>query len=106
MKKNNSVEVEEERLQIAQSLLKKDFDFEVQNFNSREEMKKQLSAFLNILLNKDFERLLQGLYRIDVSEQKVKEILHVGSPENIADNLAELILNRQLQKATTRMQYR
>lgn len=105
MKKNKPVG-EKQKLQIVQRLLQKDFDFEAQDFNSREEMKKQLTDFLNVLLNKDFERLLQGLYRIDVNEEKVKEILYVGSPEFIADNLAELILNRQLQKATTRMQYR
>lgn len=105
MKKNNFSE-EKQKLETIKVLLHKDFEFEPSKSHSREEMKKELAAFLKILLDKDFERLLQGLYRIDVNEEKVKEILHLGSPENIADDLAELILNRQLQKAITRMQYR
>lgn len=95
-----------EKFHIVRQLVKKDFDYEIIVENSWDEMKKDLAAFINVLLNKDFERLLQGLYRIDVDEEKVKEILNVRSPEFIADDLAQLILERQQQKAITRMQYR
>ncbi len=35
----------------------------------------QLSSFINDLINKDFNALIQLLYRIDVNEQKLKTLL-------------------------------
>lgn len=101
--KNNCGEKEE--ITIIRDLLIKDLYYNVPS-SSVPELKDNLIAYLQHLLDKDFERLLQGLYRIDVNEDNVKEILNCGSPENIAGRLADLILNRLQQKAITRMQYR
>ena len=105
MRKNNLSE-RKEQLQIIQHLLKKDLDMELKEAHTNEQVKNELIHFLQFLLDNDFERLLQGLYRIDVNEEKVKQILTVGAPENITRDLAELIFERQQQKAITRMQYR
>lgn len=53
------------------------------------------------LLDRDFNRLVNLLYRIDVSERKAKHCFG-QSNAGIAKCLAELIWERQLQKAKTR----
>ena len=40
-----------------------------------EELRNQLIAFLNDLINKDFNALVQLMYRIDVNEKKIKQLL-------------------------------
>lgn len=96
----------QEEIGIVSELLKKDLELQPVSSPTWEELKAELKKYINYLLNKDFERLLQGLYRIDVNEGRVKEILNVESPETIADKLTDLILDRQRQKAISRMQYR
>jgi hypothetical protein len=38
----------------------------------------QLGVFVNQLIEKDFSRLVQLLYRLDVSEIKLKKVLEEG----------------------------
>lgn len=54
------------------------------------------------LLEHDYNRLLSILYRIDVSEKKARACFG-GSTREVAACLAELIWERQLQKAANRM---
>ena len=96
----------QDEIAIVRHLLRKDLELESHTPPSWDELSADLEKYINHLLNNDFERLLQGLYRIDVNEESVKKILNVESPEQIAERLTELILERQRQKAITRMQYR
>ena len=57
------------------------------------------------LLVKDLEKLMWILYRIDVSEAKVHEALAVNSSMNYAEALADLIIQRQIEKVRTRQEY-
>jgi hypothetical protein len=59
---------------------------------------------VNLLLN-DMEKLLSILYRIDVNEEKVKHAFELQNPKAIAPKIAELILERELEKAETRKKY-
>lgn len=95
----------QEEIAIVQNLLDKDFNYHCIS-SSWSELEKGLLPYIQHLINNDFEKLLQGLYRIDVQEEKVKYILHVESPENIAQCLTELIMQRLKEKAVTRLQYR
>lgn len=54
------------------------------------------------LLNSNPERLMMVLYRIDVSETRVNEIFNTALPPDVAELLADLIIERQLAKAETR----
>ncbi len=54
----------------------------------------------------DFHRLLSILYRIDVHENNVKRVFDEYRPDEIPSMLAELMIQRQLQKARTRIAYR
>ena len=59
---------------------------------------KGLSQYINQLILTNFERLVQLLYRIDVSEEKLKYLLHHYRDQNAGDIIARLIIDRQLQK--------
>ena len=66
----------------------------------------QLSAQLNKMINENFEQLIALLYRIDVSEKKLKNILAADKSTLSGDILAQLIIERQLEKLTARKKYK
>jgi hypothetical protein len=57
------------------------------------------------LLDTDMERLLHTLYRIDVPESKVREVLAHENPDNIDTAITELIIQRIREKIETRKKY-
>ena len=69
---------------------------------SDEELYSKLSAHLNELIRKDFEKLISLLYRIDISEAKIKSLLKEQQQANAGDIIADLIIERQLQKIKSR----
>ena len=72
------------------------------SFDERLSIKKELSIYLNHLLLNDFSALVQLLYTVDVSEEKLRSVLQENKQADAGDLLAELILERQLQKGTLR----
>ncbi len=70
----------------------------------REDVQHQLVEYINELINTDFEKLVQLLYRIDVSEAKLKALLQANPQEDAAKMIASLIMERQLQKLKSRKQ--
>ncbi|PRY86245.1 hypothetical protein [Mongoliibacter ruber] len=88
------------------SILKKDFEFP-----SEIEVKDQgyllqlLVPLVSRMLDRDFERLLQICYRIDLGENKLKKILHESSPEEMAKDLSIAIIERQILKIEIRRKY-
>lgn len=70
--------------------------------DERAAIKKELSAYLNNLLLNDFSALVQILYRVDVSEEKLKLVLKENTVADAGDLLAELLIERQFQKLTER----
>lgn len=71
---------------------------------SKEELREQLAAHINYLINHDFEKLIFYLYRIDVNESKMKQLLAQKEGENAARLIADLIIERQLQKIKSRQE--
>lgn len=72
---------------------------------SMEELRKILSQYINDLVNHDFGKLVTLLYRVDVSEKNLKENLQ-SRTENAGSIIADMIIERQLQKKKTRNQYK
>ncbi len=70
------------------------------------EIREQLIVLVNELINKDFDALVQLLYRIDVYEKKVRLSLNQNTNEDAASIIADLIIERQLQKIESRKQFR
>lgn len=56
------------------------------------------------LINNDFEKLVQLLYRIDVSEKRIKEFLKTNLEKDAAVIIADLMIERQAQKSAARHQ--
>ena len=73
---------------------------------SLEELKQKLTLHINHLINHDFEKLVFYLYRIDVDETKMKRLLEQKEGENAAGLIADLIIERQIQKIKSRQQFR
>ncbi|AFH50381.1 Hypothetical protein IALB_2678 [Ignavibacterium album JCM 16511] len=76
------------------------------DFEKLEEFKKYLIERLTDMLDNNFNLLVNTLYRIDISEQKLAELFGSKNRENIPEKLADLIIERQLQKIQFRKQYR
>ena len=56
--------------------------------------KEKLIDYLNEFINHDFSKVVQLLYRIDVSEAKLKKVLHDNPYEDAAGLIADLIIER------------
>ncbi len=69
-----------------------------------EELKEKLAAHINFLINNHFDKLIFYLYRIDVSESKLKNLLAQNEGNKASAIIADLIIERQLQKIETRKQ--
>lgn len=78
----------------------------IPNSASLDDLKNALASKFNELINTDFNYLIQLLYRIDISEKKLKETLNQNKDKDAGKLLAELTIERQLQKIRTRQQYR
>ena len=69
---------------------------------SSDELHIKLSEYINHLINANFEKLLALLYRIDVSESKLKQLLQEHAGEDAGKIIATLIIERQQQKIELR----
>lgn len=99
-------------LKAGLALFEKDFQLEESYLNLQANKSFQYDeAYILImrvveeLLAKDFNRLINCLYRLDVSEIKLKSAL-AESNENPASIIAEMIIERELQKVETRKKYK
>jgi hypothetical protein len=72
---------------------------------SEEKIRAQLVSLINELINEDFQALIQLLYRIDVSEKNIRINLEKNSDIDSATVLADLIIERQLQKIDSRKKF-
>jgi len=64
-----------------------------------------LSKVIAYMLDRDFEKLLQVCYRIDLGEDKLKHILHLSEPDKVSSDLANALWERQKQKIEIRRRY-
>ena len=67
--------------------------------------KVRLEELINHLLNNDFEKLINILYRIDVREEKLKVLLKENADKNASSIIADLVIERQIQKIKSRQQF-
>ena len=73
---------------------------------SFEQLKEKLSIYINQLIQTDFQKLVSVLYRIDVSEKKLKILLRDNGDSEAGKIIAELIIERQLEKIKSRQEFR
>ncbi|MBC6492728.1 hypothetical protein BC349_16850 [Flavihumibacter stibioxidans] len=70
------------------------------------ELREDLADWVNGLIVHDFQELVRILYRIDVNENKLKFLLKEKVGEDAAQIIADLIIERQLQKIKTRQLFK
>lgn len=70
------------------------------------DQRQQLEEALNWMIDNDFEKLVQALYRMDIDEKRLREVLFVHTETPAATLLAELIIQRQQRKALARQAYK
>jgi hypothetical protein len=85
--------------------LNKELSLTLHEKMSDDEVCSLLAAYINDLIKNDFEKLIAYLYRIDVSEQKLKSLLQQHPQEDAGNIIASLIIERQKQKIKTRQQF-
>ncbi|QQS36440.1 MAG: hypothetical protein IPM56_00345 [Ignavibacteriales bacterium] len=77
-----------------------------EEFDNLNEFKNYLSGKLSELLDKNYDLLIKTLYRIDVNEKKLSALFSADNKQSIPDSLADLIIERQLQKVHFRNLYK
>lgn len=78
----------------------------VKEVETIDRFKKYLTERLTYLLENKYDVLINILYRIDVNEEKLAKLFSEKKRDSIPEALADLIIERQLQKAKMRQQYR
>ena len=73
---------------------------------TEEQLHSQLATHINYLIEHDFQKLVSVLYRVDVNETKLKNLLKENPNEDAGLIIADLIIERQLQKIKSRKEFR
>jgi len=87
------------------SIISTNFELASGDVLSFEEIHRILTERIHELLEKNVEKLIFILYRIDVGQKKTDEIFNNPSKEEIASLLATAVIERQLEKVKTRRKY-
>lgn len=90
-------------------LIRKDLGLEEEwevkiSINSFDRLLDLLANQIKIMIDQDFNGLINALYKIDIPEDDVKEIFNKSN--SLAKDLAKAVINREKQKVVTRLKYR
>jgi hypothetical protein len=77
----------------------------IMNEKDHSSSKQILAEKINELINTDFQKLISILYRMDVSEAKLKQLLNENPGTNAAPIIADLMIERQAEKIRSRQQF-
>ena len=75
------------------------------NAYTYEEIKKEISVRINNLITNNFSFLISLFYRLDISEIKLKQALNSAGSNPAGDIIADIIIERQLQKIKSRKSF-
>jgi hypothetical protein len=76
------------------------------NLHSLNELKKYLAAKISEMLDTNYSKLLNTLYLIDLDERRLHELFSGKNREIIPEVLADMIIERQIQKFNNRKKYK
>ena len=98
------MQMPENNILLVKAQLSEDFNLPVTN--DIEQLTKALAEGINQLIQTDFTRLINMLYRIDISEKTLKDTLEQQADEDAGLLIARLIIERLLQKQQMRAQFK
>src|SRR5690242_9256533 len=75
-------------------------------FEDTELKRELLIARINELLQKEFNKLIAILYRLDVDEERLRLLLRQNQDKDAATIITDLMIERQLQRMKSREQFR
>lgn len=92
---------------VSKEFVKSDFTSLIPNndFEKLEEFRKYLTEKMKEMLDNNYNLLINTLYRIDISEKKLAELFSSKNKECIPQKLADLIIERQIEKIYFRKRY-
>jgi hypothetical protein len=79
---------------------------ERQALPDRNILKQKLEEVIAYMLDNEFEKLCNAMYRLDVSEKLFHRALNETAKDAVPAVLAELVIERELQKVKTRRLYK
>lgn len=87
--------------EIYQLLVQKPLSIQEKN-----DVRQQLVLYINQLLVEDFPNLVQLLYRVDISEKKLKLLLQENKDTDAAEIITDLLIKRQEEKQRMKEEFR
>jgi hypothetical protein len=72
----------------------------------RNSVREKLAILIAHLIQNNFEKLCQAMYRLDVSEARFDQVMHEKPIEEIPYAIADLVIEREMQKVRTRVLYK
>ena len=88
--------------QALKTALQKELSLELYDQLNERELQLRVQEKVNELIEHDFGKLVNILYRVDVSEQKLKQLLQSNAGQDAAAIIAALIIERQMEKIKSR----
>ena len=88
--------------QVLLTALQKELSIELYDQINEKELQLRVQEKVNELIEHDFGKLVNILYRIDVSEQKLKHLLQSNGDKDAAAIISRLIVERQIEKIKSR----
>lgn len=80
-------------------------DFDINNNLSENQLREVLVEAFAYLVDNDFPKLIQILYKADVDQYKLKELLEITEGRSAAEVIADVYIARQLAKIETWNKY-
>ena len=91
--------------EVVDELIKYQFEIIIK-IESFFQLQKVLSEQINLLITNNFSSLIAVLYRLDISEKKLRKLLANNADKTAGDIIADLIIERQLQKIELRKTFK
>jgi len=97
-------------LLIVKQLLNKDLDLaenELEGLETNDQLilRKNLKLIIGYLLEHDFNRLVNACYRLDIAQEKFQKILECSTPDQLSEDLTDLVIKREMEKVKWRKLY-
>ena len=106
-------ENEDQKVREVSQLISNEFSLQglnsvmrIDDLNNLKELRSYLSGKIIEMMDRNYDLFFKALYRIDIAEDKLQRLFAVGNKEFIPNALADLIIERQLQKIEFRKKYK